>query len=368
MSLFRGIADDLKLQDWLEKFIFPAEAKNVSPDFVRWGARLGCLEMLLGGTTTFTDMYYFEDVVAEVAKEAGMRGVLGETIIGFPVADNKTPAAALQFTEKYLQRFANDPLVVPAVAPHALYTNSDETLKASRALADKYKVPLVIHLSETKKENDDAMAQRHLSPTKILDSLGVLTGRTVAAHGVWLDDDDLAILKSRGVGVAHCPSSNMKLASGVAPVVKMLSMDMAVGLGPDGPAGSNNDFNLFEEMDLAAKLQKLVTGDPQALPATEALEMATIRGARVLGMEKEIGSLEVGKRADLIVVRTDRAHATPMYDPISQMVYALKADDVRDVMVNGKPVVRDARILTLNAVQILQKAAEYRAKVSASLK
>jgi len=368
MSLFRGIADDLKLQDWLEKFIFPAEAKNVSPDFVRWGTRLGCLEMLLGGTTTFTDMYYFEDVVAEVAKEAGMRGVLGETIIGFPVADNKTPAAALQFTEKYLQRFANDPLVVPAVAPHALYTNSDETLKASRALADKYKVPLIIHLSETKKENDDAMAQRHMSPTKILDSLGVLTGRTVAAHGVWVDDDDLAILKSRGVGVAHCPSSNMKLASGVAPVVKMLSLDMAVGLGPDGPAGSNNDFNLFEEMDLAAKLAKVTTNDPRALPATAALEMATIRGARVVGMEKEIGSLEVGKRADMIVVGTDRAHGTPMYDPISQMVYALKADDVRDVMVNGKPVVRDARILTLNAVQILQKAAEYRAKVSASLK
>jgi 5-methylthioadenosine/S-adenosylhomocysteine deaminase len=367
MSLFRGIADDLKLQDWLEKFIFPAEAKNVSPDFVRWGTRLGCLEMLLGGTTTFTDMYYFEDVVAEVAKEAGMRGVLGETIIGFPVADNKTPAAALQFTEKYLQRFANDPLVVPAVAPHALYTNSDETLKASRALADKYRVPLVIHLSETKKENDDAMAQRHMSPTKILDSLGVLTGRTVAAHGVWLNDEDMAILKSRGVGVAHCPSSNMKLASGVAPVVKMLSLDMAVGLGPDGPAGSNNDFNMFEEMDLAAKLAKVTTNDPRALPATAALEMATIRGARVLGMEKEIGSLEVGKRADMIVVRTDRAHATPMYDPISQMVYALKADDVRDVMVNGRPVVRDSRILTLNAVQILQKAAEYRAKVTASL-
>jgi len=368
MSLFRGIADDLKLQDWLEKFIFPAEAKNVTPDFVRWGTRLGCLEMLLGGTTTFTDMYYFEDVVAEVAKEAGMRGVLGETIIGFPVADNKTPAAALQFTEKYLQRFVNDPLIVPAVAPHALYTNSDETLKASRALADKYKVPLIIHLSETKKENDDAMAQRHMSPTKILDSLGVLAGRTVAAHGVWVDDDDMAILKSRGVGVAHCPSSNMKLASGVAPVVKMLSLDIAVGLGPDGPAGSNNDFNMFEEMDLAAKLAKVTTNDPRALPATAALEMATIRGARVLGMEKEIGSLEVGKRADMIVVRTDRAHATPMYDPISQMVYALKADDVRDVMVNGKPVVRDARILTLNAVQILQKAAEYRAKITASLK
>jgi 5-methylthioadenosine/S-adenosylhomocysteine deaminase len=368
MSLFRGIADDMNLQDWLEKFIFPAEAKNVTPEFVRWGTRLGCLEMLLGGTTTFTDMYYFEDVVAEVAKEAGMRGVLGETIIGFPVADNKTPADALRFTERYLQRFRHDPLVVPAVAPHALYTNSDETLKASRALADKYGVPLIIHLSETKKENDDALTQRHMTPTKVLDTLGVLSGRTVAAHCVWVNDADMAILKQRGVGVAHCPSSNMKLASGVAPVARMLALDIAVGLGPDGPAGSNNDFDLFEEMDLAAKLQKVTAMDPRALPAAAALEMATIRGARALGMEKEIGSLEAGKRADLIAVRLDRPHAVPLYDAVSQLVYALKASDVRDVMVNGRAVVRDGRILTLDERMILQMAAQYRQKVSASLK
>ena len=368
MSLFRGIADDKNLQDWLEHYIFPAEAKNVSPDFVRWGTRLGCLEMLLGGTTTFTDMYYFEDVVAEVAKEAGMRGVLGETVIGFPVADNKTPAAALAFTERYLTRFKGDPLVTAAVAPHALYTNSDETLKASRALANKYHAPLVIHLSETKKENDDAMAQRHKSPTKILDDLGVLTGRTIAAHCVWTSDADLAILKARNVGVAHCPSSNMKLASGVAPIVKMLAMGIHVGLGPDGPAGSNNDFNMFEEMDLAAKLQKVTTMNPTVLPATTALEMATIGGARVIGMEKDLGSVESGKLADLITVRIDRPNAVPLYDAVSQMVYALKADDVRDVMVNGKPVVRDGQILTLNAPQILEKAREYRAKVTQSLK
>jgi 5-methylthioadenosine/S-adenosylhomocysteine deaminase len=368
MSLFRGIADDLKLQEWLEKFIFPAEAKNVNAEFVRWGTRLGCLEMLLGGTTTFTDMYYFEDVVAEAAKEAGMRGVLGETIIGFPVADAKTSADALKFTEGFLKRFRHDPLVVPAVAPHALYTNSDETLKASRALANQYDAPLVIHLSETRKENDDAMAQRHMSPTKVLDSLGVLTGRTVAAHCVWVDDADIGVLKARGTGVGHCPSSNMKLASGVAPVVKMLAAGVNVGLGPDGPAGSNNDFNLFEEMDLAAKLQKVTTNDPQALPASQALEMATIRGARALGMDKEIGSLESGKRADAILVRIDRPNAVPLYDAVSQMVYALKADDVRDVMVNGKLVVRDGRILTLNQAAILAKAAEYRLKVSQSLK
>jgi 5-methylthioadenosine/S-adenosylhomocysteine deaminase len=368
MSLFRGIADDKKLQDWLNNYIFPAEAKNVTPDFVRWGTRLGCLEMLLGGTTTFTDMYYFEDVVAEVAKEAGMRGVLGETIIKFPVADNKTPADALQFTEKYLARFHNDPLVVPAVAPHALYTNSDETLRAARALANKYSAPLVIHVSETKQENDDINAARHMSPTKVLDSLGVFNGRTVAAHCVWVDEADMAILKARGVGIAHCPSSNMKLASGVAPVVRMLALDLPVGLGPDGPAGSNNDFNMFEEMDLAAKLQKVTTMNPEVLPASTALEMATIRGARALGMEKEIGSLEVGKLADMILVNVTRPNAVPMYDPISQMVYALKAEDVTDVMVNGKPVVQNGKILTLNEAEILQKAVEYRVKVSASLK
>ncbi len=367
MSLFRGIADDLNLQDWLEKYIFPAEAKNVSPDFVRWGTRLACLEMLLGGTTTFTDMYYFEDVVAEAAKEAGMRGVLGETIIGFPVADNKTPAAALRFTEKFLIRFAHDPLVVPAVAPHALYTNSDQTLKASRALADKYRAPLIIHVAETKKENDDTLAKRHMTPVQVLDTLGVLTGRTVAAHCVWVNEADMAILKARGTGVAHCPSSNMKLASGVAPVTRMLALDLAVGLGPDGPAGSNNDFNMFEEMDLAAKLQKVTTLDPRALPASAAFDMATIRGARALGLEKEIGSIETGKRADLIIVRLDRPNAVPLYDPISQMVYALKAEDVRDVMVNGRVVVRNAKILTLNEPLILQMAEQYRAKISASL-
>ena len=367
MSLFRGIADDLKLQDWLEKYIFPAEAKNVSPEFVRWGTRLGCLEMLLGGTTTFTDMYYFEDVVAEAATEAGIRGVLGETIIGFPVPDAKTPKDSLAFTEKYLARFHNDPLIVPAVAPHALYTNSDETLKAARALANRYNAPLIIHVSETKKENDDELAKRHATPTQTLDRLGVFNGRTVAAHCVWVNETDMAILKARHVGVAHCPSSNMKLASGIAPVTRMLALGIAVGLGPDGPA-SNNDLNLFEEMDMAAKLQKVARMDPQVLPATTALEMATMGGARALGMEKEIGSLEPGKRADLIMVRLDRPNAEPLYDPVSQMVYALKADDVRDVMVNGKPVVRDARILTLDEASILAKAAEYRAKISASLK
>jgi 5-methylthioadenosine/S-adenosylhomocysteine deaminase len=296
-----------------------------------------------------------------------MRGVLGETIIGFPSPDAKTPADALRFTEKFLARFHDDPLITPAVAPHAIFTNSDETLRACRALANRYSAPLLIHLSETKRENDDTLVKRGKTPTAALDALGIFNGRTLAAHAVWVNDADLQILRARRVGVAHCPSSNMKLASGAAPVAKMLGLGLAVGLGTDGPAGSNNDLDMFEEMDLASKLQKLITSDPEVLPARQALEMATIRGARALGMEKEIGSIEPGKRADLITVRLDRAHAVPLYDVYSQMVYALKASDVRDVMVDGRAVVRDGQALTLDAAQVLAKAEEYGRNVKQSL-
>ncbi len=367
MSLFRGIAGDLRLQDWLEQYIFPAEARNVSRDFVLWGTQLAALEMLLSGTTTCADMYYFEDAVAEATRQAGLRGVLGETIIGFPSPDAKTPADALRYTENFIRRFKDDPLVTPAVAPHALYTNSEQTLRASRALANRYGVPLMIHLSETKRENDETREKYGATPAAVLDRWGVFSGRTLAAHGVWLDDADLAILAKRGVGLAHCPSSNMKLASGIASVAKWLRLDLGAGLGTDGPAGSNDDFNLFEEMDLAAKLQKVATGDPRALPAMQALEMATIRGARALGMEKEIGSLESGKRADCITVSLAEPHATPLYDVISQLVYALKGADVRDAMVNGRLLLRDRTPLTLDRALILSKAREYASKVRASL-
>ncbi len=367
MSLMRGIADDMRLQEWLEKFIFPAEAKNVSPDFCRTGTRLACLEMMLSGTTTFTDMYYFEEVIAEAAKEAGMRGVLGQTVIAFPVPDAKTPADALVRAEAFLKRFAGDPLIVAAVAPHALYTNSDESLRQARALANRYQAPLLIHLSETKRENDEMQAKRGMSPTRVLDSLGLFAGRTVAAHAVWTDEADWKIFQQRGVGVAHCPSSNMKLSSGVAPVVAMLRNGVAVGLGTDGPAGSNNDLNMMEEMDLAAKLQKVSTGDPQALPAMQALEMATVGGAKVLGMSDQIGSLEPGKKADWIAVGLNEPHAQPLYNIYSQIVYALKGSDVTDVMINGRMTVRNRSAITLSARTILEKAAEYRAKILSSL-
>ncbi len=367
MSLFRGIADDVKLQEWLDKYIFPAEAKNVDREFVRWGTRLALLEMALSGTTTYTDMYYFEDTVAEETKAAGMRGVLGQTIIGFPAPDYKTVPEALAGTEAFLKSYANDPLIVPAVAPHSIYTNSDETLVACRRLADRYEKPLVIHLSETKKENDDSLAARKKTPTAALDALGVLNGWTVAAHGVWLDDADLAILKARGTGLAHCPSSNMMLSSGVAPVVKILSLGIPMGLGTDGVAGSNNDVNMMEEMDLAAKLQKVSTNDPRSLPAEEAFAMATILGAKALRMDHLIGSIEAGKRADLIAIRIDAPNAVPMYNVYSQLVYALKGSDVSDVMVNGKTIVRDRQMLTIDAPSVLAKAVEYQHKVARSL-
>ncbi|HEY3937069.1 MAG TPA: amidohydrolase [Bryobacteraceae bacterium] len=368
MSLFRGIADDKRLHDWLTNYIFPLESKNVTADFVRWGTRLACLEMVLAGITTYTDMYYFEDVEAEAAKEAGVRGVLGETIIGFPAPDHKTWQEAIAATEKYIQRFHNDELIVPAVAPHAIYTTPDEALVASHLLAVKYGVPLVIHLAETQKERDDALTTRNHTPTQVLEQLGVLDGRVIAAHAIWEDDNDLQILKSHGTGVAHCPSSNMKLASGVARVTDMLKLGIPVGLGNDGFAGSNDSADLIREMDLAAKLQKVTRMDPTALPAEQAFEMATIGGARVLGMEKEIGSLEEGKRADLITISLANPNAVPNYNVYSQIVYAAKASDVEDVFINGKQIVSARRVLTLNQQEIYRKAAEYRRQILASLK
>ncbi len=367
MSLFRGLADDLPLQEWLERFIFPAEARNLNPEFIRWGTRLACLEMLRSGVTTFVDMYYFEDVIAEETKRAGLRGILGETIIRFPVADNKTPEDALRSTRAFLERFAGDPLIIPAVAPHALYTNRDETLQQARALAREFRAPLLIHLSETAKENRDNLASRGVSPTRTLDSLGVLEGWTIAAHGIWLDEADISILRTRGVGVAHCPSSNMKLASGIAPVLKLFQAGVPVGLGTDGPAGSNNDFNLFEEMDLASKLAKVANNDPTALPARKAVEMATMEGAKAIGLGDRLGSLEAGKRADLIVIRLDQPHARPMFDVYSQIVNTLKASDVSDVMVEGRWILRERRPQTLDPVAIRRKTLEYQESIRRSL-
>lgn len=367
MSLFRGIANDRTLDDWLQHFIFPAEARNVTTDFVYWGTRLAAAEMLLGGTTLFVDMYYFEEEVGQAAADAGIRAIAGQTIIQFPVPDAATPRAGLDRTEAFLKRFAGHPLVTAAVAPHALYTNDRETLVACRQLADKYGVPLVIHLSETRKEQDDMRARYGKSPAAVLTEWGVFDGPTIAAHGVWLSDADLELLSARKVGIAHNPASNMMLSSGAARVGAMRRMGIPVGLGTDGPAGSNNDFNLFEEMDLAAKLQKVSTMDPTALRAEDVVAMATIEGARSIHMEQRVGSLEPGKLADWLVLDGTALNATPMYEIYSQIVYAFKASNVRDVMVNGVLLVRNGELLYENTAELRKKAEEFRKSVSESL-
>ncbi len=366
MTLFRGISDDLDLNDWLTKYIFPAEAKNVDEQFVRAGTRLGLAEMIRGGTTTYCDMYYFEDAIAEETKKAGVRGVLGETIIQFPVADNKTPAEAIAYTERFIKRWQNDPLIVPAAAPHAPYTVSTADLQKIREQSDRLKSLVVTHVAETKKERDDILAQYGKTPVEYLDSIGFLSDRTIAAHSVWLTDNEIDIYKRVGVGSAHCPQSNMKLASGVAPVPAMLSKDVAVGLGTDG-AASNNDLDMWEEMDSAAKLHKLISNDPKTLPAEQAFEMATIRGARALHLEKLIGSIEPGKRADIVIVDFDSLNQTPFYNIYSHLVYATKAADVRTVIINGRIVMQDRRLLTLDESAIKKDANAYREKIIKSL-
>lgn len=366
MVLFRGLADDLDLQEWLTKYIFPAEAKNVTEEFVRVGTRLGLAEMIRGGTTTYCDMYYFEDAIADETAKAGVRGVLGETIIDFPVADNKTNAEGMAYVEKFVARWKGHELIVPAIAPHAPYTVSEEHLKAARAFSDRTGAPIVTHISETKHELDDSVKAKGASPVAYLDRIGFLNERVIAAHMVWPQGTDIAILKRRGVGVIHNPQSNMKLASGVAPVPKMLNEKLFVGLGTDG-AASNNDLNMWEEMDTVAKLHKVFSGDPKVISAQEAFELATIRGAEALHLEKEIGSLETGKRADLLVLDRDTLNQIPLYNVYSDLVYATKAADVESVIINGRIVMRNRRLLTLNETAIKTAARAYRDRIIKSL-
>jgi 5-methylthioadenosine/S-adenosylhomocysteine deaminase len=364
--LYRGLADDLALMDWLQRYIFPAEAKTVSPEFVRVGTRLAALEMIESGTTTFADMYYFEEEIARETRAAGLRGVLGETIIQFPVADAPTPNDALVRTEAFIKEFKDDALITPAVAPHAAYTNSAETLLASRALARKYDVPVLIHLAETEDEVKQIQAAHQASPTAYLESIGFWGPKTLAAHGVWLDDADIAILTRQHVGISHNPESNMKLASGAAPVAKYLAAGVALGLGTDG-AASNNDLDMFEAMRQASFLAKLVTKDPTAVPARAALDMATLGSAKALAMGDRLGSLEKGKKADIITVSIGAPRQTPIYDPVSHLVYTTRGDDVRTTIVNGKVLMRDRRVLTLNRAQVIADAQRLAESVKAAV-
>ena len=366
MVLFRGLADDLDLQEWLTKYIFPAEAKNVTEEFVRVGTRLGLVEMIRGGTTTYCDMYYFEDAIADETAKAGARGVLGQTVIDFPVADNKTNAEAMASVERFVQKWKGHELIIPAIAPHAPYTVSADHLKAVRAFSDRTGAPIVTHISETKREVDDSLKEKGATPVKYLEELGFFNDRVIAAHMVWPTADELEILKRRRVGIVHNPQSNMKLASGVSPVPRMLNEGIMVGLGTDG-AASNNDVNMWEEMDTVAKLHKAFSGDPKVISAQQAFEMATIGGAAALHLEKEIGSLEVGKRADVVIVQRDSLNQIPLSNIFSDLVYATKASDVETVIINGRVVMRNRRLLTLNEAVIKRSARALREKVIQSL-
>ncbi|MEM7349854.1 MAG: amidohydrolase [Acidobacteriota bacterium] len=365
MVLFRGLADDLVLMEWLEEHIFPAEAAHVDEDFVRWGTRLACLEMLRGGITTFVDMYYFEDALAEEAERCGMRAVVGETLIDFPVPDNATWDEAVAYTRQFVGKWKDHPRITPAVAPHSAYTVSGEHLVAAHALATELDVPLLIHLSEDRGELERVQKATGRTSVDYLEHLGILDDRVLAAHMVWPSPSEIELLVERDVGVAHCPQSNMKIAAGVAPVPAMIDAGVAVGLGTDG-AASNNDLDLWEEIDTAAKLHKVTTLDPTVVTAREAMRMATIEGARALDMEDEIGSLEVGKRADLIVVRSDGFHQQPYYHPYSLLTYTTDSADVETVIVEGQVVVEDGRVLTLDVAELLARAADYREQIAGS--
>jgi 5-methylthioadenosine/S-adenosylhomocysteine deaminase len=368
MVLMRGLIDDVTLDDWLRKYIFPAEARNVTEDYVRWGSRLALAEMIRSGTTTFADMYYFEDAEAEETKAAGLRGFLGETWIDFPAPDNKSEAEMAAYTEKYLKKWQGDRLIHASVAPHSIYTCSEKTLRDAAALARKYHAPILIHVAEMRKEYVDSLAKNGTTPVQYLERIEFLGPDVLAAHCIWVDYTDMRILAERQVGCVHNPSSNMMLASGVAPVIDERASGMRVGLGTDGPAGSNNDLDMMEEMDLASKLQKTNRVDPRALGSKGALEMATIEGARALHMETEIGSLEPGKKADFVILNLNVPNAVPMYDVYSQIVYALKASEVETVLVGGKTLLRDGKVLTVDEAQAMAKAKIFAKQVQASLK
>jgi len=363
MVLFRGLADDLELMDWLENHIFPAEAKHVDEEFVRWGTRLACLEMLTGGITTFADMYYFEDAIGEEAERCGMRAVVGSTLIDFPAPDNKTWKEAIEYTRRFVERWRGHPRITAAVAPHSAYTVSEQHLLEAHGLAKELEAPFLIHLAEDRGELERVRAKTGRRSVDYLADLGLLDSRLLAAHMVWPSPGEIELLARHEVGVAHCPQSNMKIAAGVAPVPQLLAAGIAVGLGTDG-AASNNDLDLWEEMDTAAKLHKVTSGDPTVINAREALRMATIEGARALGQGERIGSLETGKQADLIIVATDGLHQTPHYDPYSLLVYSTKASDVRTVLVAGRLVVDQGVVLTLDSAETRAKAAEYRLKIA----
>ena len=371
MTLLRGLADDLRLDVWLMGYMMPVERAFVSPDFVRLGTRLACAEMIRSGVTCFADMYYFEDAVAEATAAAGMRALCAQTVLRFPTPDATSYEESLAMARDFIQRWRGHPLIVPAPAPHAPYTCTPEILRACAELAVEFDVPLHIHLSETTQEVDDSRRLHGMPVVPWVKKHGLFDAKVLAAHCVHVDDGEIRALKNYNAGVAHNPTSNLKLGAGVAPVTRMLELGVNVGIGTDG-AASNNDLDMFEEMRLAALLAKGTSGDPTAIPARTALAMATRIGAGAMHMDHLIGSIEPGKRADLIVLDLDRMHNVPAFGHdaggiYGQIVYASKSTDVVDVMCNGRWLMRDRALLTLDERELREAARAEAARVDAFL-
>ena len=371
MTLLRGLADDLRLDVWLMGYMMPVERTFVSPEFVRLGTLLACAEQIRSGVTTFNDMYYFEEDVAQAAADAGMRAVCGQTVMKFPAPDAASFEDSLQMAREFIQRWQDHPLIIPAVAPHAPYTCTAEILHATAELAREFNVPLHTHLAETAFEVENSREEHGTPVIPYVKKQGLFEAKVIAAHCVHVDIGEIRTLQNAGAGVSHNPSSNLKLASGFAPVARMLETGLNVGIGTDGPA-SNNDLDMFEEVRLAAFIAKAVTNDPTSLPAPQALLMATRLGAQALHIGHLTGSLEPGKRADLIIVDISPLHNSPSFkratdNAYAQIVYASKSTDVSDVMVNGRWLMRDRQLLTLNEEELLGQAAEIAREIDAFL-
>jgi 5-methylthioadenosine/S-adenosylhomocysteine deaminase len=362
MVYFRGLADDLPLKEWLEKHIWPAEARWLSPDFVRDASELACLELIKAGVTAFNDMYFFSDETAEVAKTFGMRATIGLGILDFPTPGGKNPDDYLKKAEDFIVRWKDSNLIKPAVAPHAIYTCSQNTLLRAMDLARKYKIPVHIHLSETEWEVKEAIKNYNKRPVEYLHSIGFLDSSVVAAHCVWLDNNEIDLVAQKGVYVSHCPESNLKLASGIAPVSEMLKKGVKVTFGTDG-AASNNDLDVLSEVSLAARLHKAASSDPTVLDAKTALKGATLWAAEAIGLGGIIGSIEKGKRADIIICDLDKPHLTPLYDIYSHIVYAMKSSDVETVMIDGRIVMNERTLKTVDEKEVLKKAEHWSSKI-----
>jgi 5-methylthioadenosine/S-adenosylhomocysteine deaminase len=365
MVLFRGIADDLPLKQWLTEHIWPREAKFLSEEFVYDGTLLACLEMLKSGTTTFSDMYFFTESIAKAAKDAGIKAVVGQGVLDFPTPSGSGAKDYLAKAEDFIKNFKSDDYIIPAVAPHAIYTCSRETLLSCKELALKYNVPMHIHLSETFQEVEESINRHGLRPVKYLDSIGFLEGKIIAAHCVWLNQEEIEIMAKHNVGVSHCIESNLKLSSGIAPVAKMIRKGVKVSMGTDG-AASNNNLDLLEEISIAAKVQKGITADPTVLDVKTCMKMLTIWAAEGLGLENEIGSIEIGKKADMILMNLRKPHLQPIYDIYSAIIYSAKASDIEDVFVNGVPVILNGRAQFVDEDEIIDKALWWSEKIKNS--